>query len=75
MCACRLVGADEPKMFHRVSNPQAIQQEISRRQHAKAERRAKYDAMQQRQLLGEYLECGRWREQSLGAKNGGRIGI
>ncbi len=51
-----LVGADEPKMFHRVSNPQAIQQEISRRQHNKAERRAKYDAMQQRQILGEYLD-------------------
>ena len=51
-----LVGADEPKMFHRVSNPQAIQQEISRRQHAKAERRAKYDARQQRQILGEYLD-------------------
>ena len=51
-----LVGADEPKMFHRVSNPQAIQQEISRRQHNKAARRAKYDAMQQRQILGEYLD-------------------
>ncbi len=50
-----LVGADEPKMFHRVSNPQEIQQEISRRQHQKAERRARYDAMQQRQILGEYL--------------------
>ncbi len=50
-----LVGADEPKMFHRVSNPQAIQQEISRRQHNKSQRRAKYDAMQQRQILGEYL--------------------
>ena len=50
-----LVGADEPKMFHRVANPQAVQQEISRRQHNKAERRAKYDAMQQRQILGEYL--------------------
>ncbi len=51
-----LVGADEPKMFQRVSNPQEIQQEISRRQHNKAERRAKYDAMQQRQILGEYLD-------------------
>ena len=51
-----LVGADEPKMFHRVANPQAIQQEISRRQHNKAERRAKYDAMQQRQILDEYLD-------------------
>ena len=51
-----LVGADEPKMFHRVSNPQEIQQEISRRQHQKAERRARYDAMQQRQILGEYLD-------------------
>lgn len=51
-----LVGADEPKMFHRVAKPQEIQQEISRRQHNKAERRAKYDAMQQRQILGEYLE-------------------
>ena len=51
-----LVGADEPKMFQRVSNPQEIQQEISRRQHQKAERRAKYDAMQQRQILDEYLD-------------------
>ena len=51
-----LVGADEPKIFERVANPQAIQQEISRRQHNKAERRAKYDAMQQRQILGEYLD-------------------
>ncbi len=50
-----LVGADEPKMFHRVPNPQAIQQEISRRQHNKSERRAKYDARQQRQILDEYL--------------------
>jgi membrane protein YdbS with pleckstrin-like domain len=50
-----LVGADEPKMFHRVPNPQEIQQEISRRQHNKAERRAKYDAMHQRQILNEYL--------------------
>jgi len=51
-----LVGADEPKMFHRVSKPQEIQQEISRRQHQKAERRARYDAAQQRQILGEYLD-------------------
>ena len=51
-----LVGADEPKMFQRVSNPQAIQQEISRRQHKKTERRAKYDALQQRQILDEYLD-------------------
>ena len=50
-----LVGADEHKLFHRVSDPQEIQQEISRRQHNKALRRAKYDAMQQRQILGEYL--------------------
>ena len=56
-----LVGADEPKMFHRVSNPQQIQQEISRRQHNKAQRRARYDALQQRQILDEYL----------GADNGG----
>ncbi len=52
-----LVGADEPKLFQRVSSPQAIQQEISRRQHNKAERRAKYDARQQRQILGEYLNA------------------
>jgi len=50
-----LVGADEPKMFHRVSNPREIQQEISRRQHKRAERRAKVDARQQRQILDEYL--------------------
>ena len=58
-----LVGADEPKMFQRVSRPQQIQQEISRRQHQKAQRRARYDAMQQRQILGEYL----------GAANEGRL--
>ncbi len=51
-----LVGADEPKMFQRVANPQAIQQEISGRQHKKAQRRAQYDAQQQRQILDEYLE-------------------
>ena len=50
-----LVGADEPKRFTKVPNPQAIQQEISRRQHNKAQRRARYDALQQQQLLGEYL--------------------
>ena len=58
-----LVGADEPKMFHRVSKPQQVQQEISRRQHNKAQRRARYDAMQQRQILGEYL----------GTVNGGNL--
>ncbi len=51
-----LVGADEPKRFVKVPNPQAIQQEISRRQHNKAQRRARYDAIQQQQMLGEYLE-------------------
>ncbi len=50
-----LVGADEPKLFKRVHQPAQIQQEISRRQHNKARRRAQYDAMQQRQVLGEYL--------------------
>ena len=50
-----LIGADEHKLFHKVKNPQAIQQEISRRQHNKEQRRARYDAMQQRQILGEYL--------------------
>ena len=50
-----LVGADQPKLFIKVSNPQEIQQEISRRQHNTTLRRARYDAMQQRQILGEYL--------------------
>ncbi len=50
-----LVGADEPKLFQRVSRPQDIQQEISRRQHNKARRRARYEARQQRQILDEYL--------------------
>ncbi len=50
-----LVGADEPKLFRRVARPQEIQQEISRRQHNKAQRRARYDAMQQREILSEYL--------------------
>ena len=50
-----LVGADEPKHFVKVPNPQEIQQEISRRQHIKAQRRARFDAQQQQQMLGEYL--------------------
>lgn len=50
-----LIGADEPKRFVRVANPRAIQQEISRRQHNRAQRRAQYDAIRQQQLLGEYL--------------------
>ena len=50
-----LVGADEPKLFRRVARPQEVQQEISRRQHNKSLRRARYDAMQQRQIIGEYL--------------------
>lgn len=50
-----LVGADEPKLFIKVPRPQAIQQEISRRQHNKSLRRARFDAMQQRKILGEYL--------------------
>ena len=50
-----LIGADEHKMFHRVPNPQEIQQEISHRQHQVAQRRSRYDALQQRQILGEYL--------------------
>ncbi|MCY4145695.1 MAG: PH domain-containing protein [Chloroflexi bacterium] len=50
-----LVGADEAKLFTRVHKPAQIQQEISRRQHNKARRRARYDAMQQRQILGDYL--------------------
>ena len=50
-----LVGADEPKRFVKVSQPRAIQQEISRRQHNKAQRRAQFDARQQQQILGEYL--------------------
>lgn len=52
-----LIGADEHKMFHRVPNPQAIQQEISRRQHSIAQRRSRLDALQQRQILGEYLHA------------------
>ena len=50
-----LVGADEPKRFERVPHPRAIQQEISRRQHNKALRRARYDAERQHQVLSEYL--------------------
>ena len=50
-----LIGADEPKRFVKVARPRAIQQEISRRQHNKAQRRAQYDARQQQQILGEYL--------------------
>lgn len=51
-----LVGADEHKMFHRVPNPQEIQQEISRRRHNIARRRSRDEAWQQRQILGEYLD-------------------
>ena len=50
-----LIGADEHKLFQKISKPQEIQQEISRRQHNKEQRRARYDAIQQRQILGEYL--------------------
>ena len=50
-----LVGADEPKLFIKVPRPQDIQQEISRRQHNKSLRRARFDAMQQRKILGEYM--------------------
>ena len=50
-----LIGADEPKRFIRVANPRAIQQEISRRQHNSAQRRAREDALRQRQMLGEVL--------------------
>ncbi|MCE2471093.1 MAG: cyclic nucleotide-binding domain-containing protein [Anaerolineae bacterium] len=50
-----LVGADEPKLFVKVARPQEIQQEISRRQHNKSLRRARFDAMQQRKMLGDYL--------------------
>ena len=50
-----LVGADEPKLFNRVPRPQRVQQEISRRQHNKSLRRARFDAMQQRKMLGEFL--------------------
>ncbi len=54
-----LVGADEPKLFTRVYKPAEIQQEISRRQHNKSRRRAQYDAMQQRQILGEVLAAAK----------------
>ena len=50
-----LVGADEPKLFLKVPRPGEIQQEISRRQHNKSLRRARFDAQQQRKMLGEYL--------------------
>ncbi len=50
-----LVGADEPKLFVKVPRPQEIQQEISRRQHNKSLRRARFDAQQQRKMLGDYL--------------------
>ena len=66
-----LIGADEPKMFQRVGNPQAIQQEISLRQHSKAERRAKYDAMQQRQILGEYLDTVDGENKTYGGNGSG----
>ena len=52
-----LIGADDFKLFHRVADPLAVQQEISRRQHNKAERRARLDARQQRQIIGEALEA------------------
>ena len=50
-----LVGADEPKLFVKVPHPREIQQEISRRQHNKSLRRARFDAMQQRKILGEFM--------------------
>ena len=50
-----LIGADEPKMFHNVPNPQEIQQEISRRQQRVKSRQSEQEALQQRQIIGEYL--------------------
>ena len=53
--ACPLVGADQPKLFHKVPNPAGDSAGNFRRQHNKSQRRAHYDAMQQRHILGEYL--------------------
>lgn len=50
-----LVGADEPKLFVKVPRPREIQQEISRRQHNKSLRSARFDAIQQRKILGEFI--------------------
>ena len=70
-----LVGADEPKHFIKVPNPQAIQQEISRRQHIKAQRRARFDAQQQQQMLGEYLGMSPAANDSRTATDGGGLAI
>ncbi len=66
-----LIGADEHKVFHKVPQPQAIQQEISRRQHNVARRRSRYDALQQRQILGEYLDA--LHGQTVNQESGARI--
>ena len=68
-----LVGADEPKRFVKVSNPRAIQQEISSRQHKKAQRRARADAMQQQQMLGDFLGITPAAADSKTAKDAGNL--
>ncbi|MCY3780559.1 MAG: cyclic nucleotide-binding domain-containing protein [Chloroflexi bacterium] len=70
-----LVGADEPKRFVKVPNPQAIQQEISRRQHKKSQRRAHYDAMQQQHMLGEYLGISPAATDSKTTADGGKMTV
>ncbi len=50
-----LIGADEPKMFHTVPNPQEIQQDISRRLQRLKRAQSEAEARQQREVLAEYL--------------------
>ena len=64
-----LIGADEHKMFHNVSKPQVIQQEISRRQQRVKQAKSADDARQQREIIGEYLNVFNERLQDQGQAN------
>lgn len=61
-----LIGADGHKMFHNVSKPQSIQQEISRRQQRVKQAKSADDARQQREIIGEYLNVFNERLQDQG---------
>jgi hypothetical protein len=61
-----LIGADGSKMFNNVSNPQEIQQEISRRQQRVKQNKSADDARQQREIIGEYLNVFNERLQDEG---------
>lgn len=64
-----LIGADEHKMFNKVSKPQSIQQEISRRQQRVKQRAMEAEARQQREIIGDYLNVFNERLRNQGIIN------